>query len=290
MFTVGLTFGSLYVAVFVHMVLVYPGGRMPTLGQRRLVAAVYAASVIAVLVVLVRRRRAASAPQRRAMAPVLWSGVVLLDLLGLSLIADSAGIDPLSNLLSLLGTLPLLVLPWSYLFGLLRSRVSRAAAVDDVLTRIGESPGTGRLRDLLADALGDPSLELVYRLESEDRWVDTCTTAPSSAWSASRSRCALPRRDGTAVVEITDDGVGGRRSAARNGPARPRRPRCGARRIAGARVRARAGNVPTGGDPGMTAPVRVVLADDPCCCARASRGCSRTPASRLRASPATART
>ena len=171
-FTVGLTFGSLYLAVFVHMVLAYPGGRVPTLGQRRLVAAVYAASVIAVLpivmlaapdqidcdgcpesilkvsnggtlytvvdwlctiavvglvvavlVVLVRRRRAASAPQRRAMAPVLWSGVVLLDLLGLSLIADSAGIDPLSNLLSLLGTLALLVLPWSYPAPLLRSRV-----------------------------------------------------------------------------------------------------------------------------------------------------------------------
>ena len=127
------------------------------------------------------------------MAPVLWSGVVLLDLLGLSLIADSAGIDPLSNVLSLLGTLALLVLPWAYLFGLLRSRVSRAAAVDDVLTRIGESPSTGRLRDLLADALGDPSLELVYRLESEDRWVD------GDGHAAELPEKADPTRAATAV-------------------------------------------------------------------------------------------
>ena len=220
-FTVGLLFGSLYLAVFVHMVLAYPGGQVPTRGQRRLVAAGYAISVIAllptlmlasreqlgcercpdsilklqdggtlftvldglvtaivvalvtaVLVVLVRRRRAATPPQRRAMAPVLWSGVVLLDLLGASLIAGSIGIDPLENVLSLLGSLALLVLPWAYLFGLLQSRVARAGAVDDLLRRIGESPGTGRLQDLLAEALGDQSLELVYFLEVEDCWVD----------------------------------------------------------------------------------------------------------------------
>ena len=219
-FTVGLLFGSVYLAVFVHMILAYPGGNVPTRGQRRLVAAVYSvaavallptllfasseqlgcegcrgsgstcrtgetcsildglvtvvvvALVVAVLVVLVRRRRAATPPQRRAMAPVLWSGVVLLDLLGASLIAASIGIDPLENVLSLLGSLALLVLPWAYLFGLLQSRVSRAGAVDDLLRRIGEAPGTGRLQDLLADALGDPSLELVYHLEDENCWVD----------------------------------------------------------------------------------------------------------------------
>jgi signal transduction histidine kinase len=226
-FTAGLTFGSVYLAVFVHMVLAYPDGRVPTQGQQRLVAGAYVASVVgmlpvvmladreqigcencpdsvikisdggtlytvfdvglttgvvalvaAVLVVLVRRRSAATPPQRRAMAPVLWSGVVLLDLLGASLIAGTIGIDPLSNVLSLLGTLAMLVLPWAYLFGLLRSRVSRAGAVSDVLLRIGESPGTGRLQDLLADALGDSSVELVYWLEGERRWVD-CEGQPA---------------------------------------------------------------------------------------------------------------
>ncbi|HYM58534.1 MAG TPA: histidine kinase [Solirubrobacteraceae bacterium] len=219
-FTIGILFGSLYLAVFAHMMLAYPDGRLQTRAQARLVAAIYAISVIgllpvvmlappelfecdcpesvlrisgdrtvyevfdwmtttvavgmvaAVMVILVRRWRAATAPQRRAMAPVLWSGVVLLDLLAASLIADSIGIDPLSNVLGLLGSLALFVLPWAFLFGLLRSRVSRSGAVADVLLRIGETPGTGRLRELLADALGDRSVQLAYWLEDEGRWVD----------------------------------------------------------------------------------------------------------------------
>jgi signal transduction histidine kinase len=220
-FTLGILFGSFYLAVFAHMILAYPDGRLQTRAQARLVAAIYAISMLgllpvvmlaprkefecpdcpgsvlsvsddrtlytvfdgittgvavalvaAVLVILVRRWRDATAPQRRAMAPVLWSGVVLLDLLAASLIADSIGIDPLTNVLGLLGSLALLLLPWAFLFGLLRSRVSRSGAVGDVLLRIGEAPGTGRLRDLLAEALGDRSLQLAYWLEDEGRWVD----------------------------------------------------------------------------------------------------------------------
>jgi signal transduction histidine kinase len=219
-FTIGILFGSFYLAVFAHMILAYPDGRLGSRAQARLVAAIYAISVIgllpaamlappaefecdcptsvlsvsddrtlfkifdslttavavvlvaAVMVILVRRWRDATAPQRRAMAPVLWSGVVLLDLLAASLIADSIGIDLLSNLLGLLGSLALFVLPWAFMFGLLRSRVTRSGAVADVLLRIGEAPGTERLRELLADALGDRSVQLAYWLEDEGRWVD----------------------------------------------------------------------------------------------------------------------
>ena len=254
-FTVGLLFGSVYFAVFVHMVLAYPGGQVPTRAQRRLVAGGYAISVlgmlptlmlaspqqmgcercpdsilnvsddgdlftafdwlvtavvvalvVAVLVVLVRRRGAATVPQRQAMAPVLWSGVVLLDLLGATLIADSIGIDPLSNVLSLLGSLALLVLPWAYVFGLLRSRVSRAGAVDDLLRRIGESPGTVRLQDQLADALGDPTLELVYWLELERRFVDGDGHAAELPGDADPERAVTPvELEGRRVGAIIHD-------------------------------------------------------------------------------------
>jgi signal transduction histidine kinase len=44
--------------------------------------------------------------------------------------------------------------------------------VTDLLPRLGEAPGTGGLRCLLADALGDRSLQLVFWLEDKEKWVD----------------------------------------------------------------------------------------------------------------------
>ncbi len=63
-------------------------------------------------------------------------------------------------------------MPWAFLFGLLRSRFSRAGAVSDLLTRIGAAPGTGGLRELLADALGDRSLRIAYWHDAKGRWID----------------------------------------------------------------------------------------------------------------------
>jgi len=61
----------------------------------------------------------------------------------------------------------------------------------DLLERLGQA-GEHRLRDLVADALGDPSLELAYWLEDRGRWVDADGHAvalpdpddPARAWSA----------------------------------------------------------------------------------------------------------
>ena len=48
--------------------------------------------VAIVLVILLRRWRAATPPQRRALAPVLWSGVAMLFLLATALGSDAAGV------------------------------------------------------------------------------------------------------------------------------------------------------------------------------------------------------
>ena len=60
------------------------------------------------------------------------------------------------------------LMPIAFLAGILRSRLARAGVADLVIA-IGD--GTP-LRDALADALGDPSLDLVYWSAQRQAWVD----------------------------------------------------------------------------------------------------------------------
>jgi signal transduction histidine kinase len=130
-------------------------------------------TVVIVLAILLRRWAQATAPQRRAMAPVLWSAVAMLGLLGTALGSDAAGINRLTDVLGTLGLIVFASVPWAFLIGLLRSRVVRAGAVSELLQRLGEAPGTGTLGHRLRDALGDRSLELVFWADEKARWFDS---------------------------------------------------------------------------------------------------------------------
>ena len=129
--------------------------------------------LVATVVLLLRKRRAATPPQRRAQAPMLWTGLAVIGLLvvdlGLEVVgAPSRTVDAV-GLAALVG---FAVLPFAFLAGLVRSRYSRAGAVGELVERLNapiETPGT--LRDALADALGDRSLMLVYWRESAGHYV-----------------------------------------------------------------------------------------------------------------------
>ena len=138
-----------------------------------LTSAIAVVVVAIVLVILIGRWRAATAPQRRAMAPILWSGVAMLVLLATALGTDAAGISRLTDVLGWLSLLVFASVPWVFLIGLVRSRVARAGAVSELLLRLGEAPGTGSLRCRLADALGDRSLQLAFWLDDKGKWVDS---------------------------------------------------------------------------------------------------------------------
>jgi signal transduction histidine kinase len=162
--------------------------------------------VVVVLVILIRRWVQATAPQRRAMAPVLWSGIVILVLLGSQLGSDAAGVNRLTDVFGTAGLIVFASVPWVFLIGLVRSRVVRAGAVSELLLRLGEAPGTGSLRHRLADALGDGSLELVFWLEDKRKWVDSeghkvelpREGHPARAWTA-------VEREGRRVGAIVHD-------------------------------------------------------------------------------------
>jgi signal transduction histidine kinase len=128
--------------------------------------------LVSALFLLLRKRNAATRPQRRAQAPMLWNGLVLLVLLGLSFLMELAGVpDEVTSVANLLALIAFAVLPLAFLAGLVRSRYSRAGAVGALIERLNNPEDDRSLAQALADALGDRSLKLVYWRPSAGHYV-----------------------------------------------------------------------------------------------------------------------
>jgi signal transduction histidine kinase len=133
-------------------------------------AAAAVAVIVASLTILVRPWRTATPPQRRALAPVMWTGAVAFAVFAVVLGFDAAG-NP-QDRLQLFALVLLATVPFGFLAGLLRSRLVQATAVSELVARLGHAPEPEALRSVLADALGDPSLALAYWLPEPGRFVD----------------------------------------------------------------------------------------------------------------------
>jgi signal transduction histidine kinase len=127
-------------------------------------------SLGSVLLVLALGRRGlrSSGPVRRQMTPVLVGAVAIL-LQSLSWIYLSSGtrLEPLDDLIFLAQ----IAIPAAVLLVMLQSRMARAG-IADLVVELGQTPTPARLRDALANALGDPSLQVAYWAPGEDRFVD----------------------------------------------------------------------------------------------------------------------
>jgi signal transduction histidine kinase len=116
----------------------------------------------------VRRWRGFGPVQRRALAPVLWTGAAVGAAGIATVLAQAVGATRLSHAVDTALLALVAVLPFAFLVGLLRSRLSRAGAVSALVERFG---GTS-VRDALAEALGDRTLELAFWLPDPGRYVD----------------------------------------------------------------------------------------------------------------------
>jgi signal transduction histidine kinase len=156
------------------------------------------ACLIAALVLLLRKRHVATPPQRRALAPMLWTGLVLVGLLGLSFVLDAVGVpDNLVNAVGLVALVAFAVLPFAFLAGLVRSRYSRAGAVGELIERLNNPEADRSLGQALADALGDRSLKLVYWRPSAGHYV---------TYDGRRVELPAPG-SGRAVTEVEREGI-----------------------------------------------------------------------------------
>jgi signal transduction histidine kinase len=152
----------------------------------------------AIAILLFRRWRSASTATRRAFAPVLLAGTLTAFFLIVSLIGDITGVPngTTEDVDDVLGATAMAAVPFGFLFGLLRSRLSRADAVSELISRLGEADRRQDLRDAIAQALGDPTLSLAYWVPDQGRYVD-----------AAGQPVELPAREGpTACTPVTHDG------------------------------------------------------------------------------------
>ena len=121
---------------------------------------------LSVLGIMARRYLRASRAQRRALGPVVASGALALIFLLAELVVAAFSEDaarPLEYLfLATFATVPL-----AFLAGVLRSRLARAGVGDLLLELAGGTP----IRDAIAQALGDPTLEIAYWQPEEGRYL-----------------------------------------------------------------------------------------------------------------------
>ena len=127
-------------------------------------------ALAAIVVVLARRWRAASPPLRRALAPVFVTAGAVMVAVILFVIALVV-YEPASRPLYWVMLACLLSVPAAFLLGLLRSHLARAG-VSRLVVELGERAGGGDLRDAIARALNDPSLEIGYWLREQHTFVD----------------------------------------------------------------------------------------------------------------------
>jgi signal transduction histidine kinase len=128
-----------------------------------------ALAVLVVGLVSVRLSRA-SAVQRRNVWPVVCAGGVTLVALVAAVANDVFG-DPLGQAPKQVFYVALATLPVAVLGVLLQRRLARAA-VAGLVVELGEREMAGDLRQALARALGDPSLEVAYWFPRAGRYVD----------------------------------------------------------------------------------------------------------------------
>jgi DNA-binding NarL/FixJ family response regulator len=180
---------NLFLALIAHQLVVFPHGTPQTATERRLLAAIYTLAVpgylvgkigtvandvlsgaaillaLAILCVVVGRWLGATAPGRRALAPLVWTGPVVLALVAISIANDYIGLSLSAGAERGIhwAAIAYGAIPLAFLLGLLRTRLHRAA-VGDLVLELSEVASPTRVRDALRRALGDPSLEIAFAL------------------------------------------------------------------------------------------------------------------------------
>lgn len=157
------------------------------------------------IAVLIGRWLRASAAQRRAVAPVLVAGCATLAALTANILNDLVG-GPLGALPAnvffyTFATVPIAVLLVSMQRQLARGKVA------GLVIELGEPSASSDLREALARALGDPSLELAFWFPAEARYVGGDGRAVELPDLTGPRRSTFVERDGQPIAVLLHDPV-----------------------------------------------------------------------------------
>jgi signal transduction histidine kinase len=140
------------------------------------------------------------------LAPVLWTSIAaaLLFALGSLVEALHGPADP-SRAVWWASLAGLTAIPAAFLAGLLRMRMHRSV-VADLLVDLGRAPSPARTREILARALGDPTLEIAFWVPDAQRYVDECGQPVALVGQArARRATSVLRRDGEPLAALSYD-------------------------------------------------------------------------------------
>jgi signal transduction histidine kinase len=240
--TIGQTFDLIPPVLFLHVILAYPTGRLAHRIDRLVVWLGYSAAVglelvrsflgefgaidlltvtsqpaaaedvrkvqltlIAALAlggiaILADRWRGATPALRRVLGPVVVPGVLGLLMIA-QLFISLAFSGPALVTMQRLTFVVVGAMPIAFLIGLLRSRLTIAPLV----LALGHSAGPNELRDALAHALRDPSLEVLYWIDDTGRYV-TADGRPFPLPDDQGSRAVMTvEHDGRRVAALIHD-------------------------------------------------------------------------------------
>jgi signal transduction histidine kinase len=182
-FTIGSLAEVLIYALLVHLLLSFPSGQLESGVDRLLVAIAYFNTTVVQLAGFLFTDPAKEGCARCPANPLLIThshaaAAIVAAQMDISIALLGAVVAILyrrsrdSTTSQRRGLASLACLPFAFLVGLMRFRFSQAEAISSLVGRLGGGGGRGALRRALAEALGDPTLELAYWVPSQAAYVD----------------------------------------------------------------------------------------------------------------------
>ncbi|HEU5204930.1 MAG TPA: ATP-binding protein [Candidatus Limnocylindrales bacterium] len=251
------TFAPMAIALYVHVLVAYPSGRVPLRFDRRLVVFVYAFVVVVyllpasmwqpardgcasawcpdnvllvwpnkeladamvrtaqllapilgalVLYAIWRHWRVAGPAARRALVPVAIAVPIAYVVHSARYVAQALQLEPVLSFLDTYHVVTLTVdaiVPVGLLFGVLRLRLDRGR-VAELVVELGRGVPAGGLRDLLARALADPTLQLAFAAPSGAGYIDGAGQPVELTQNPERALARI-ERDGEALAVLVHD-------------------------------------------------------------------------------------
>jgi signal transduction histidine kinase len=158
---------------------------------------------VSLVLALGRRWLQSSGPVRRQMAPVFVGAIAIL-MQSASWILFTFGIT--IELIEDLALVAQIGIPIAILVVILRTRMARGA-IADLVVELGQTPTPARLRDALANALGDTSLQVAYWAPAQNRFVDSAGDVVELPEDGTGRAVTMLERNGVTEAAIIHDAI-----------------------------------------------------------------------------------
>ncbi len=165
-----------------------------------------AGALVAVAVVLTLRLRRATSIGRRTMVPILMSVLAVAATFTAAAFSRGNGAD--SATLDRLGWVSMatvLLVPCGFLVGMLCARVFAGGALERLVARLSDGAGDVNIRRILADTLGDPSLDVAFWRPQRDEYVDARGRPVQPPARVEGRSTTVVRQDGEPLAMIVHD-------------------------------------------------------------------------------------